>query len=55
MHNDFASFYSQFEIKDREKRKEEEFRREHPDAPYPQKQSYVQKYTEEFIPPPEPE
>lgn len=34
---------------------EEEYRQQHPDSPVPQKQSYVQKFVEEFLPPPEPE
>lgn len=44
-----------FEIKEREKRREEEFRRQHPDAEIPRKMSYKQRYIAEFLPPPEPE
>ncbi len=45
----------QFEIKERDKRREEEFRREHPNAEFSRKVSYRRRYIEEFLPPPEPE
>ena len=48
-------FGFQFEIRDRQKRQEEEYRREHPDAPMPKKQTMIEKYVTEFLPPPSPE
>ena len=45
----------QFEIRDRQKRQEEDFRREHPDAPHPKQMTLVEKYVAEFLPPPSPE
>ncbi len=48
-------FSVQYEIRDREKQREEEYRRQNPDAPVNLKQSIKQKYIEEFLPPPEPE
>jgi len=44
-----------FELKEREKFKQEEYRRQHPDSPVPVRTSIRQKYIEEFLPPPEPE
>lgn len=44
-----------FELRERQKAQEAEFRQQHPDAPFPQKTTLVQRYIDEFLPPPEPE
>jgi len=44
-----------FEIREREKARDEEYRRQHPEATQSLRQSLRQKYIEEFLPPPEPE
>lgn len=44
-----------FELRERQKRQEEEYRREHPDEPLPRKKTHAERYIEEFLPPPEPE
>jgi len=44
------------EMKDRQRRQQEQFKRDHPGSIVPQKQSYAEKYIAEFLPPPpEPE
>ena len=45
----------QFELKERQRRQEQEYLAEHPDATISGRPSLVQKYIEEFLPPPEPE
>ena len=50
-----AALASQLELRDRQRREEDEFRLQHPDTPFPQKTTLAQRYIDEFLPPPEPE
>jgi spectrin beta len=43
------------EMKDRQRRQQDEYKRQHPGQIVPQKQTYAEKYIAEFLPPPEPE